>query len=423
MNSWFPVLAYQCMMLPLVLSSWARSEYVSDMEDMSRTGHGIVMFSALTSLYFYARLFLFSSGRDAIRFPRLVAQFVPFLVLLVITPPYLSKDLYGYGILAWSTWRAGINPYLTPMAQVSSHPWLPLPGDPFWLHVVTPYGPLSILFSWMPLVLSQGNLLLFAAIFKALTTGMFVAALLWVDRLQTHFPDDSRRAIRSLPAMLLCNPALLVNGMLEGHNELLLVSLLVLLLCFQARGYYLAAVANLGLAAAVKVSVVPLLPLLWFRSGRLSLVRVVASTCGIAALFVLALAPFSFALRGALEGLVTQSRLYCFYVCSPVTYLFDQIAPQYGRVGGGLLGMLLVLAAAWAFLVRNHLPILFGAVSLCALLLTAVRFLTPWYFLPPLALMAVASTNTMVNRVGVLLISAYSFSLYLKFWGTVSPFQ
>ena len=77
--------------------------------------------------------------------------------------------------------------------------------------------------------------------------------------------------------------------------------------------------------------------------------------------------------------------------------------------------MSLVLAAAWAFLVRNHSPILFGAVSLCALFLTAMRFLPPWYFLLPLALMAAASTNTTVNRVGVLLISAYSFSLYLKF--------
>jgi hypothetical protein len=161
--------------------------------------------------------------------------------------------------------------------------------------------------------------------------------------------------------------------------------------------------------------VAPLLPLLWFRSGRLSLLRVVVSTCGMAVLFVCALAPFSFALRGALDGLVMQSRLYCFYVCSPVTYLFDQIVPQYGRVGGILLGISLVLAAAWAFLVRNHSPILFGAVSLCALFLTAVRFLTPWYFLPPLALMTVASTNTTVNRVGVLLISAYSFSLYVKF--------
>jgi hypothetical protein len=415
MNSWLPVLAYQCTMLPLVWSSWARSEYLSDIEDMSQAGHGIVMFSALASLYFYTRLFLFSSKREPIRFPRLVAQFVPFLVLLVITPPILSRDLYGYGILAWSTWRGGINPYLTPMAQVSSNPWLPLPRDAFWLHQVTPYGPLSILFSWVPLALSGGNLLLFAAIYKALATGIFVAVLLWVDRSQTHFPNDSRQAMTSLPAILLCNPALLVNGMLEGHNELLIVTLLVLLLCFHARGYYLAAVASLGVAAAVKVIVAPLLPLLWFRSGRLSLLRVVVSTCGMAVLFVCALAPFSFALRGALHGLVMQSRLYCLYVCSPVTYLFDQIAPQYGLVGGRLLGMLLVLAAGWAFLVRNHSPILFGAVSLCALFVTAVRFLTPWYFLPPLTLMAVASTNTTVNRVGVLLISAYSFSLYLKF--------
>jgi hypothetical protein len=266
-----------------------------------------------------------------------------------------------------------------------------------------------------PCAVSEGNLLLFAAIYKALATGIFVAVLLWVDRSQSPFPNDSGQAMTSLPAILLCNPALLVNGMLEGHSELLLVSLLVLLLCFLARGYYLGAVASLGVAAAVKVIVAPLLPLLWFRSGRLSLPRVVVSTCGMAVLFVCALAPFSFALRGVLHGLVMQSRLYCLYVCSPVTYLFDQIAPQYGLVGGRLLGMSLVLAAAWAFLVRNHLPILFGAVSLCALLLTAVRFLTPWHFLPPLAFMAVASTSPRVNRVSVLLISVYSFSLYLKF--------
>ena len=423
MNAWFPLLAYQCTMLPLVWSSWARSQYLSDMEDMSRTGHGIVLFSALASLYLYARLFLFSSERGEIRFPRLVAQSVPFLVLLVVTPPLLSKDLYGYGILAWSTWWGRINPYLTPMAQVSPHPWLPLPGDPFWLHEVTPYGPLSVLFSWLPLLLSRGNLLVFAAIYKGLMTGGFVAALLWVDRLQPAFPNGSRQAMASLPVLLLCNPVILVNGVLEGHNELLLVSLLVLLLCFLARGHHPAAVASLGVAAAVKVSVAPLLPVLWFRSGRFSLFRAVASTCTVALLFVCAFAPFSFALRGAWEGRVMQSSLYCFYVCSPVTYLFDQIAPQYAAVGGRLLGVVLVLAAAWVFLVRSHSPILFGALALCALFLTAVRFLTPWYFLPPLTLMAVASRSATVNRVGVLLISVYSFSLYVKLWGTVAPFR
>jgi hypothetical protein len=423
MNSWFPVVAYHCMMLPLVWISWARSEYLSDMEDMSRTEHGIVLFSALTSLYLYARLFLFSAEREEIRFPRLVAQCAPFLVLLIVTPPLLSKDLYGYGILAWSTWWGRINPYLTPMAQVSPHPWLPLPGDPYWLHEVTPYGPLSILFSWVPLVLSRGNLLLFAAIYKALMTGIFVAVLLWVDRMKTQFPNDSRAAMANLPALLLCNPVILVNGVLEGHNDLLLACLVVLLLCFYARGNYPATVASLGVAAAVKVSVAPLLPLLWFRSGRLSLFRVAVSSCGVAALFVCALAPFSFAWRGVWEGLAMQSHLYCFYVCSPVTYFFDQIAPQYGRVGGAVLGASLVLVAAWVFLVRNYSPILFGAVTLCTLFLSAVRFLTPWYFLPPLALMAVASSSTMVNRVGVLLISAYSFSLYVKFWGTVAPFR
>jgi len=132
-------------------------------------------------------------------------------------------------------------------------------------------------------------------------------------------------------------------------------------------------------------------------------------------LFACALAPFGFAFRGVLAGLAMQARLHCFYVCSPVTFLLDKIAPAHAVVEGRLLGLVLVLVAAWLFLVRRHAPILFGVVAICALLLTSVRFLTPWYFLPPLTLMAVASSSTRVNRLGVLIISIYSFSLYITF--------
>jgi hypothetical protein len=182
----------------------------------------------------------------------------------VLAPPALSPDVYAYVGYARLALVHGLNPYVaTQRALLELHdvtaPFLRWP-------IASPYGPL-----WTLMCIAIEGALRFAPLVVAIVAMKLLggAAVLAIAaggrRLADHVaPGSGQRTF----AALALNPLLLVEGVGNAHNDVVMMAGVVWLLVFAARGRVLAALLLAGLATAVKFLPLLLVPWLLLVVGR-----------------------------------------------------------------------------------------------------------------------------------------------------------
>jgi hypothetical protein len=218
----------------------------------ARTGPG----SVGTLLCFYGGLALLV--RAWFRLRRVVVEerppVRPLLVVialwslpLLLAPPVASRDLYAY--TAQGTMVAeGLDPYLEGPEVLGEGPVLDA-VDPLWRNTAVPYGP-----SWLAVAAVAAEAPgpqphTSVMILKLYQVGGLVL-LAWGARVLAsrlgRDPDDAL-------VLAVANPIVLVHGIGGGHNDLLLVALVVGALALAADRRHLLALVLVGLAAGIKV--------------------------------------------------------------------------------------------------------------------------------------------------------------------------
>lgn len=179
------------------------------------------------------------------------------LLPVLIAPPLASRDVYAYACQG-ASYAAGINPYEQGVSALPC-PWLDTISY-IWRDTPAPYGPLFVVLSGA-IVKATGSL-----------TGAIVAfrliAVAGVALTAVSLPVLARRAGvsagRAVWLALGC-PLVAVHLVSGAHNDALMVGLLVsglaVIACRPGRpGPLLAGGALLGLAAAIKVTALVVVP-------------------------------------------------------------------------------------------------------------------------------------------------------------------
>jgi hypothetical protein len=201
-------------------------------------------------------------GGTIARRSRLVGAVV--LMLAVLAPPSLSPDVYAYVGYARLAVVHHLNPYLaTQKTLIALHdvtaPFLRWP-------IASPYGPL-----WTLLCMAVEWPLRFAP------TALAVIALKLIGALAVLFlAEGGRRLAQHLAPgtgpraylALAFNPLLLVEGVGNAHNDIVMMAGVVWALVFAARGSFLWSFAFVGVFAAVKFLPVLLAPWLLLVAAR-----------------------------------------------------------------------------------------------------------------------------------------------------------
>ncbi len=173
-------------------------------------------------------------------------------LLLLLGPPLLSQDVFGYLSFARLGALHGLDPY--------NHASAAVPGDPVyrflgWRTVDSPYGPLYTIASYAltPLSVSAGMWVL-----KTVAVSASLAMVAIVTRTAAIIGASPARAA----AFVGLNPVLLVDAVGGFHNDTLLAALLAAVLMFAAVARYGRAVAALIVAIGIKLSAGLVLPFL-----------------------------------------------------------------------------------------------------------------------------------------------------------------
>jgi Glycosyltransferase family 87 len=172
--------------------------------------------------------------------------------LVLLAPPLLSTDVFSYQAYARMGAVYGLNPYLTGPHAIQLDPLYSYIGAK-WVGTPTAYGPVFTALSYMLAPLSVATSALAYKGLAALSS-LATVALVW-NAARVRDVDPVKAS-----ALVGLNPLIVVYGVGGGHNDLLMLALLVagvsLLLTNRAR----AGGASMVLAAGVKLTAFLYLP-------------------------------------------------------------------------------------------------------------------------------------------------------------------
>jgi len=345
----------------------------------------------------------------ALPLPAIGATIVLVHVVVVLGPPLISQDVFGYIAYARMGALHGLNPYTHVPAEAPGDPAFGFVGWPF-KH--SPYGPLFTLASYATAPLGVAGALW---AFKAATAAASLGAVALIGRTAARLGRPPRWTV----AFVGLNPVLLVLAVGGAHNDTLLMLLLAAAMAASVtaaaarRGSLARAAGALVAGVGVKVSAGVVLPFLALSppQWRERLRALAAIAAWLALLAAIALAGFGSGAFGFLSALGDQQQLVATHSIPAET---ARLVGLSGTPGWWrhlfLVAFAAVLAyAAWRCARGADWRAAAGWSTLALLLATA--WLLPWYAIWLLPLAAVSGDRRL--RGATLLFCAYAVLIHL----------
>lgn len=321
--------------------------------------------------------------------------------LVLLAPPLFSTDVFSYQIYGRMGALHGLNPYLAgPHAAAFDHLY-PYVGFR-WTHTPTVYGPLFTMLSY---ALAPVSIAASAFAYKGIAVLATLLAVWLVWRLAEQRGRDPRTAV----ALIALNPLLFLYGAGGGHNDLLMMLVLVAGIYLVGRRRPATGGAMFIGAAAVKLTGgLPLLFALADGGRRASQARrrmlwgAGAAAAGFAILSVGLFGGGLLHLPATLGQVQNQTGGRS--LPAAITSALGLSSTQAVSLGLGVLcaaTFAWLLAAVW----RGRLEWITAAGWATAALLLATSWLVPWYVAWLLPLAALSSNRRLIT-VSILLSAA-----------------
>lgn len=352
----------------------------------------------------YAAVLLAAHGR-ALSLRTLAAAILAANLILLLGPPLISQDVFGYMAFARMGVLHGLDPYTHVAFEAPTDPIFPFVGWPFQ-H--SPYGPLFTLCSYAtaPLGLAGGLWAL-----KAVAVASSLAAV----ALTVRAAGALGRSRRFAAAFLGLNPVMLELAVGGAHNDTLVLAFLAgaLVLTAGASPRFRSGALTLAAGVGIKVTAGLVLPFLVLApSGRRERARVaLAAVVGLALVAMIGLIGFGSHALGFLDAIGEQQQLVAVHSVPAETARLLGLhgTPSWWR-RCFVVAFLIVLAyALWRTARGADWRVAAGWSTLALLLSTA--WLLPWYAIWPLPLAAVSGDRRL--RAATLIVCAYAILIHL----------
>ncbi len=337
---------------------------------------------------------------------------------LFVAPVLFSRDIFSY-IAASRLLPGGLDPYANGTGALPT--WTNDGADTFWLGSPSPYGPLWVGLSNGVFHLTGASAIPSLLVFRGLALVGMVLLAVYLPRLAVLCGVDAAKVIW----LGLLNPLVLMHFVSGGHNDALMLGLLVAGLTMALEGRFVAGTLIVVLAGAIKAPALlglPFVAMAWPGAERSMGTRVItwAKVAGMAlAVFValnLALG-LDFGWISAL-GTPGEARTWL----SPSTAVgmfvglvghlfgnanFDDGSVAVFRVVGDAVALTVV--AVLAFICNRQTAVRALGLSLLVVVVLGAS-VQPWYLLWSLVILVAAGLSANETRIAVILSTV--FTLY-----------
>ena len=326
-------------------------------------------------------------------------------VVLLLGPPLISQDVFGYLAFARLGVLHGLDPYTHVAAEAPTDAVFPFIG---WSFQNSPYGPLFTLGTYplAPLGMAGGLWAL---------KGVAVASSLGAVALIARAAEKMGHSAKWAAAFVGLNPVTLELAVGGAHNDALVLLVLAgaLLLAAGTAPRLRGAAALIVLGVGVKASAGLVLPFVVLAPRHLrERVRVAGSAAAaLVLLAVVAVVGFGSHAFGFIDSLGEQQQLIATHSIPAETARWVGLSglPNWWRDAFVMGFVLVALASLWRTARGADWRTMTGWTTLALLLSTA--WLLPWYAIWALPLAALADSRRL--RAATLVFCAYAILIHL----------
>jgi len=220
----------------------------------------LVLVVGLFLLYGYA-IRCITKGQVSARTLKLLIALIFFL--LVLSYPAFSYDFFNYMFTAKTVLLYGKNPYQVIPLQFSGYePWL---SFMHWTHLPSAYAPLWILLT-LPAYFFGFGYFLFILWNLKITVGIFYLVTAWGIGQILRDETEKNRVLGV--ALFALNPLILIESLVSGHNDIVMVACAILALLVLWQKKYIYSFFLFAVSVAFKEITIILAPLYFIRKNR-----------------------------------------------------------------------------------------------------------------------------------------------------------
>lgn len=182
---------------------------------------------------------------------------VVFAATLFFSYPVLAIDLFVYAILGRVWGLYGLNPLANAPADLpATDAWIGLSAE--WAKAASPYGPLWEVINLAAFKVTGGNFLLHLFALKLIAILSYLAAVYLIGQILARLRPDWR--LRGMIAFAW-NPLVLLEVAQNGHNDMLMVALMLAAIWMLVSGKDRWVMPLLALSVLVKLMTIFIAPL------------------------------------------------------------------------------------------------------------------------------------------------------------------
>jgi len=378
--------------------SWSRDNYYAyQLENFTPSEVAIVFYFFYFLLASYTILCLIKIKEWR---PNIYIFFIA-LFFLAFAPPILSLDTGAYVLGAKNFISINNRAYVEAISGASI--WSSQLNNVWWLDYPTVYGPVFLSIVSPSLLFSYYGLLSVILGYKLIVLLSFLLLICIFNRILKIKKIDSKTIY-----LLALNPALLINWILEGHNDIYVSLGLLGLVLFLEKKDEMSGWMVFFLSIFIKYTSIIFSPVLFISKNKVDVKKILI-------FFLIAFSAFFLFFRlSGLAPLDLSDNLFfinrCFYKCTPIVY-FVSIFGCYQDIIRFIIFTLTYVFLLWRYLYLewNYLKFIFWASASLFFIQTA--WLTPWY--PTIIIPIGLLINEKKYLYLVILITGYSLLHYI----------
>jgi alpha-1,6-mannosyltransferase len=359
----------------------------------------VAVVGGLLLIFAWLRVGVAARGTGAAGVRTAVTAAIAWAVPLVASVPMYSRDLFAYvgqGRLLLND----VNPYVSGIAAEGG--WYAIGVDPRWANTRTPYGPVFIYLEQLVVGASGESPVVAVAIFRLLAVAGVVAMAWYAYRIAELRGLDRGFVLWIVAA----SPVTMYNFVVGGHNDALMLALLVAAAYYALRRHPVLAVVLVTLAIGVKpiaIIALPVIGILWAGPERTlaSTIRYWALSTAIAVGLLGLIGSALDVGFGWVGALATPGSVAHWY--APVNWLAlssGWVVDQVGLDGDLVMSVVKAVAlavmaviVAWLMLTMTKIdPLLRLALAFAAAVVLS-PFIHPWYAAWVIVLFAIAGVR------------------------------